>query len=477
MVRILWIIGIIMISIGIGLSVLFFSSTNKNAVASDIHNPQIITITKGMTDRMITQTLNRKGIIDRGILFTMIRVFDSTPKPGGYELSPEMSVFEISQVLNQEPAHILINIPSGTTKDEVINHIGIAFNWTDTDKQTFKKAYNAMQWNAFNEPASHVFLELFGWSEYEREAFMTRGAFFQDPQLDIFKYTHVPGQYLIPRDSTKAQIAAHLIREVTQTHYPNIELFLKESLDPSITKAVLAFVQEELELLPDLIPLAPNDIGLERKYDGTHLVFSTTYWNAGSGPLELVADPETRGVAGDIARDVFQRVYKTDGTFRDVISGNFLWHQEHLHYHYSDFVEYIFESVDAPATISRNSSDNFQQKATFCVRDVTKVSAIGLGTPGTAQYQICGKERQGISVGWGDTYFFTYADQSINIDNIPSGRYRLSFLVNPKNRIEEETKENNRSWAILDINMEEEAVTIVELFPKQEVELEHVYVD
>src|SRR5690606_35651816 len=101
-----------------------------------------------------------------------------------------------------------------------------------------------------------------------------------------------------------------------------------------------ALVRGERELLPDLVPLPPRDLVLTETKNGVLLSFSTIYYNQGDGPLELRADPATTDIPGDVERNVFQRIYREDGTYRDRQAGTFLWHAPHLHYHFADFVVY-----------------------------------------------------------------------------------------------------------------------------------------
>ncbi len=228
-------------------------------------------------------------------------------------------------------------------------------------------------------------------------------------------------------------------------------------------------------LLPDLVPLPPKDVRLEGKgEDGLLLRFSTTYYNQGDGPLELRADPNTAGIREDIERDVYQRVYRTDETYDAHVVGNFLWHQEHLHYHYADFVTYTLTNEVTDQEVAKAS---LSQKATFCLRDISRVSLDLPNRPKEAAYRICGKELQGVSVGWGDTYFDDFPDQELDMTDLPSGTYRLVFTVNPAKRLKELRYGNNVSGALLSIDKEKKEVTILREWPEPVPEIEHVHLE
>ena len=228
-------------------------------------------------------------------------------------------------------------------------------------------------------------------------------------------------------------------------------------------------------LLPDLIPLPPADIKLDKREDGLFLLFSTTYYNPGLGQFELRADPKTKGIRADIERDVVQRVYHKDGSYEDSLVGNFLWHQEHLHYHYADFVTYDLSVVDAPPN---PELDGLLTKSTFCLRDVSKVIGLELeNAREEAEYKICGKELQGVSVGWGDTYYYDYPGQALNVTSLASGTYKLTFVVNPNRRLKEISFDNNIAWAIFKLDTEARTVEGLEKFPAVTPEVDHVHLE
>ena len=229
------------------------------------------------------------------------------------------------------------------------------------------------------------------------------------------------------------------------------------------------------ELLPDIVPLPPRDMKVERLDDGRILLyFSTTYYNQGRGSLELRADPATAGIREDIERDILQRIYFADDGHRDKVVGHFLWHQEHLHYHYADFITYDLEPVDAP---EREDLSGNLVKSTFCIRDISRVLMDLPNALSEAEYDICGKELQGVSVGWGDTYYWDYPAQNLDISDLTSGTYRLSFIANPAQRLEEIRYDNNSASALFRLDMENVTLEVLEEIPENTPEVEHVHLE
>ena len=214
--------------------------------------------------------------------------------------------------------------------------------------------------------------------------------------------------------------------------------------------SAIGSAQQVLELTPNLQPLPASDLSL---VGGTTLLFSTTSWNNGAGPLELRAgEIDTVGNR----QNVYQRVYLSDGGFYDRLAGTFVWHPEHNHFHFEDYALYTLQPFNAPGGSQRTSS-----KTTFCVMDTTKINGSLPGAPGSAVYTTCGNTIQGMSVGWGDTYGYFLFGQSIDFTGNPSGDYKLIIEIDPKKRIIESSEEDNISCVLLRINVANSSVTIL----------------
>lgn len=345
-----------------------------------------------------------------------------------------------------------------------------ALSWDRERIRPFASTYAQIQWAALNRFVPEVFSEEFALTEKEQRMLLANSTRFLDPNYDFLGTVHAAGSYELRADATEAMVADLLVSRVAELDDP--DTFIKTHLNRDAAEQAVAYVRGEYELLPDLVPLPPQDLVIEETKNSILLSFSTIYYNRGMGPLELRADPATMDIPGDIERAVFQRVYRENGTYHDRESGVFLWHQPHLHYHFADFVIYDLEAVDAPGAPELSGA---QQKSTFCIRDVSRVSLSLENTPPDAGYKICGRERQGISVGWGDTYFYTYPDQNLNISGLPSGIYRLTFIVNPEDRFDEETKTNNTASALIELDMDALTVRVIETMPADVPIVEHIY--
>ena len=372
---------------------------------------------------------------------------------------------------NQEKGTTIL-LESGLTRTEITKILGEKLGWDDSERGSFASTYTQMQWAEFNSDLVNILSEDYNWGDTEREIFLINSAKYIDPKLDILSTAYVPGEYIIPEDSSLAEISGILISHL-KSEEETSRGYLSANINKDAVSGMVQFVKSEKELLPDIVPVPARDIKIDRIADGRVLLsFTTMYYNKGRGPLELIADPKTKGIRDDIERDVFQRIYNIDGSYRDKLVGNFFWHQPHLHYHYEDFITYDLEAVDA-----RDHPDlsGVKVKSTFCVRDVSLVKIEVENRPEDAQYLICGKELQGISVGWADTYFYNYPDQNLNISDLSSGIYRLSFFVNPDNRFDEINYINNISSVVIKINMEKLEVEILSEEPENSPDVDHIY--
>jgi hypothetical protein len=181
-------------------------------------------------------------------------------------------------------------------------------------------------------------------------------------------------------------------------------------------------------------------------------------WNKGRGPLELIGDPSNISIHGDLDRNVYQRIVHTDGSERHKLVGEFLWHSVtgHMHYHFKNFAEYIFQSaqnITAPA---------IQEKATRCLWDTVAVDLSIEGAPKDKGYTSCDdKKRQGVSAGWGDVYKYTLADQYLDVEDLPPGIYRLEFHIDPLNLFAERSRDNNTSIAIVKLDVRNGIVEVI----------------
>lgn len=196
--------------------------------------------------------------------------------------------------------------------------------------------------------------------------------------------------------------------------------------------------------LPNLIPLGAFNTTLATDTGGrSTLRFSTTTWNNGTGPLELAAGEVETG-SGKLR--VYQVVYQSSGPPNLLFAGAFEYHPAHDHMHFNDFALYTLQPINAPGGSQRTGA-----KTTFCVMDTTPINTGLAGAPGQAFYSRCGRDLQGMSVGWGDTYGAHLAGQEIDFTSNADGIYQLKIEVDPKKVLVESNENDNLSCVLLSI--------------------------
>jgi len=199
---------------------------------------------------------------------------------------------------------------------------------------------------------------------------------------------------------------------------------------------------------PDLKTLPPRDLRFDTvTIDGAAtpvLRFANSVWNAGQGPLHLVAKTD-RALQ---KTQVFQRIYantSATGRYIERHVGDFVFHAGHNHFHFENFAEYqLWKAADWDGwTTSRTAAIEATQrkssKTTFCIMDTDHTAPGVAGSPATAAYTLCSRTVQGLSVGWGDTYGANLADQWITLPSpvLPDGSYVLRSVADPLNQLYE----------------------------------------
>ena len=108
---------------------------------------------------------------------------------------------------------------------------------------------------------------------------------------------------------------------------------------------------------------------LAAAFGSTIAVVGKWLLNAGAGPLELFA--------GEVVRkrqNVYQRIFSSDGSYRDKLAGSFDWHQGHDHFHFNDYALYTLQPT-------WTKSNRTGAKTSFCVMDTDLVNGSLDGAP------------------------------------------------------------------------------------------------
>jgi hypothetical protein len=127
--------------------------------------------------------------------------------------------------------------------------------------------------------------------------------------------------------------------------------------------------------------------------------------------------------------------------------------QGHYHWHFLDFTRYELTEASSQRTVVATSG-----KQSWCIAptdaiDLTLPTAVWRPME-TGLLSACGKEeaqwlRQVLPVGWGDTYWQLAAGQTMDITDVPNGRYYVKVTANPEGSLREASMTNNVSYRLV----------------------------
>ncbi len=201
--------------------------------------------------------------------------------------------------------------------------------------------------------------------------------------------------------------------------------------------AALATAAEPEDLLPDMIVVADRlgDIRIDdTRTDRTLLRLTAMTPNIGRGRLEIRGGTPL----SPTRRWVDQRIYRSNGSFRDRRAGTTTFHFGHGHVHFDDWMIYRLRAIEADGGVGAVLAVG--EKTSFCLLDLTFYD-LSVGLP--PNYFTCETEVQGITPGFADIYHRELPDQWIEIQDVPDGLYWLEAEVDPEDRILEEDDTNN----------------------------------
>jgi cell division protein YceG involved in septum cleavage len=262
----------------------------------------IFRIDPGENLHAVSQKLVGQGVVKYRLPFYFAHYIYGRKEavtPGAYALSTTMSARDIVEKFNDKPYAIYITLDANMTKKEIGERIGTALNWGLLDREYFSHTYAGMQWQHYQDYVQKIFPTTYKWNMIKTQTFLSLSALYNDEDRDFFKNMYIPGTYEVRLDASRAQVAGFLIDQFT-AQYEDPEEALAEYLDKGAMETVAQLIDKEMVLMPDIVAIPPLDLTLKKEGNITNLLFTTSYWNKGRGPLELIADPKTKGVKADV---------------------------------------------------------------------------------------------------------------------------------------------------------------------------------
>lgn len=233
------------------------------------------------------------------------------------------------------------------------------------------------------------------------------------------------------------------------------------------------------ELLPDLVALPQKNVTFGPPFEifddpvpagsschqseieeggaAVCLRFDQVLGNVGDGPLDIRFDRPAGAVPQDDEQiPVRQRLRRSDGTVRDVASGDVIWHAIHGHYHFDGFAQSRLWAVDANGDRAGTAPAATGGKVSFCIA-TTSINPLYWGLRGFGPDAYPAPDclepestsggldhfKQGMSVGWTDEYNWFLPGQFVEVSGVPDGDYILDTTVDPTGRLIERDTANN----------------------------------
>jgi hypothetical protein len=216
-------------------------------------------------------------------------------------------------------------------------------------------------------------------------------------------------------------------------------------------------------LLPDFAPMPPEDIHTKVIGGSWTVEFSSALVNVGDGDFHATAD---KGLDGEW-RMTQDFEHADGGASHEPSDAEPVWGGDgHEHWHVRRYVTYHLYALD---DAGKESGDpRTDHKVGFCIYDFKRAD-LDLG-PEDAVYERegCGSRDSthlimGLSPGWIDYYHWNLPGQSIPIDGLPDGDYRIYAVADEEGVFQEETTDNNRTWVdfALSTDAEERRMALV----------------
>ena len=293
---------------------------------------------------------------------------------------------------------------------------------------------------------------------------------YDEAVTDLDLRVSTPGRRILEEAGGDSDTESVFIRKARNGTY------LVDVIAYSVPRRTRFTVRAEVEYLPKRNPvrtLAPNLVSLrprklvsypddatqgcgysEMAEEGARrcLRFDQTIANYGSGPFELRYTVES--IATDPA--MYQRLYRSDGTYRERFADYYEFHAAHQHFHYKSFAQSRLWRSNAKGERFGDEPAKTGRKNGFCLIDVIDpwffrkgdaakhYDGSGCWSPTSVSQDLI----HGISVGWADVYNYFLPGQYIDTSGLEDGFYLLETIADPERKVVE-TRESDNARSIL----------------------------
>lgn len=202
-------------------------------------------------------------------------------------------------------------------------------------------------------------------------------------------------------------------------------------------------------VLPDIAPAPPLSPQLLLEDERWVLRFSTLLVNVGDGDFVLRATRQ--GDTWVVDQDV---QYSEAGAEVVRTPADLVWGGDgHDHWHVRRIAINRLLPLDEGGMVRAGATGWPDAKVGFCYYDGIRQRDDAVQEAVYIRQSCGGEDDQaigmGLSWGWGDLYPFALKGQSIDVTDVPDGRYRLRVEVDERRWFRDENRDNNVTWTDL----------------------------
>jgi UPF0755 protein len=192
-----------LIVIGFTFYRLFFVPPQKQA------EKEIFVVARTMDSSDITTRLKKQGLIKRkGVFKLALYAAGGDVKPGGYQVSKAMNVWQMAKKLTSEPEMKWVTVPEGLRKEEIANKLAETLGWSEKEKNDWINKYTAMDY-------------------------------------DYLEGVYFPDTYLISIDESGLEVAERFRRRFDEKFDPYYDKFLEENIKWTTGLTLASLIQRE----------------------------------------------------------------------------------------------------------------------------------------------------------------------------------------------------------------------------------------
>lgn len=182
---------------------LFFSAPQSQ------EEQKVFIVNRNQTEVQTLDKLKTQGLLRSKVAFKMVRFFKKgNIEPGGYNVSKNMSVWQLTEKLILAPDMKWVVIPEGYRKEQIGEKLADTFGWSSEELD---------KWN----------------TEYTKN------------RIDYIEGTYFPDTYLIPVDEKGFDMANRMTRRFDEQFAPYVSQFAQQNIKWTTGLKLASIVQRE----------------------------------------------------------------------------------------------------------------------------------------------------------------------------------------------------------------------------------------